>query len=274
MGTPRQLVWRAVYELLAARVRRPEWGFMNYGYAAAPGGPPLVLDPPDEPDRLCIALYADTLAGVDVAGADVLEVGSGRGGGASFVSRYLGPRTTTGLDFSRAAVDLARRHRTGPGLRFVHGDAQAMPFPDASFDVVLNVESSHCYASMDRFLAEVRRVLRPGGTFALADLRAGADVATLRAQLDASGLEPVRERDITAEVVRALETDNARKLGLIDAWIPRPFHAALRPFAGIEGTRNHVGLTSGALRYVQVQRVKSQVRPDEGVRVAGSGDPT
>src|SRR4051794_24506454 len=106
----RQLAWRACYEMLAARVRQPEWAFMNYGFAPlTPTGAPLHLELADEPDRYCIQLYAHVLDGVDLAGADVLEVGSGRGGGASWISRYLGPRSTTGVDFAASAVALSRR---------------------------------------------------------------------------------------------------------------------------------------------------------------------
>ncbi|MGW6130711.1 class I SAM-dependent methyltransferase [Cellulomonas sp. NPDC055163] len=256
----RQLAWRACYELLAARVRRPEWAFMNYGYApldpAQDAAPPLALDPADEVDRLCVQLYAHTLDGVDVAGTDVLEVGSGRGGGASWVARSLGPRSTTGLDFSGAAVGLSRRDRRGPGLRFVRGDAQAMPFPDAVFDVVVNIESSHCYGSVEAFVGEVHRVLRPGGTFVWADLRGAGDVAATRAQLASTGLVPVRERDITAEVLHALRLDDARKAALVRAWIPRPFHRVFRPFAGLEGTRNHEGFADGSLRYLSARLVR------------------
>jgi len=260
MTAVRQLAWRATYELLAGRVRKPEWAFMNYGYAPAPDASlDLVLDPADEADRLCIQLYAATLADVDVPGRDVLEVGSGRGGGPSFVHRYLHPRTTTGLDFSATAVALSTRHRAAPGLRFVRGDAQSMPFDDASFDVVVNVESSHCYASMDAFLGEVRRVLRPGGVLAFADLRDRGDVAELHRRLAGCGLTLVRERDITAGVLRALSLDNDRKLALMDAWIPRRFHRVFRPFAGIEGTRNYVGLGNGDLRYVQAMLMKPEV---------------
>lgn len=253
----RQLAWRACYELLAARVRRPEWAFMNYGYAPLGAPPdPLVLDPADEVDRLCIQLYAHTLEGIDVAGADVLEIGSGRGGGASWVARSLGPRTTTGLDFSAAAVALARRDRPGPGLRFVRGDAQALPLPDASVDVVVNVESSHCYASMEEFVAQVHRVLRPGGSLAWADLRAADDVTATRAQLTSTGLVAERERDVTAQVLHAMHLDHARKAELVRAWIPRAFHGVFRPFAGLEGTRNYEGLADGSLRYLSAHLVR------------------
>ena len=244
----RRLVWRTTYELLARRVRRPEWAFMNYGYAPADGAD-LALEAADEVDRLCIQLYEHTVAG-DVAGRDVLEVGSGRGGGSSYLSRYRGPRSTTGVDFSAGAVALSTRHRRGPGLRFVQGDAQALPFPDATFDAVVNVESSHCYGSVPAFLAEVRRVLRPGGSFYWADLRPTRDVEALRGQFRGSGLELREERDITADVLRALRTDSDRKKDLIHRWIPRPLHPAFRPFAGIEGTRNYTGLERGDQRYL------------------------
>jgi ubiquinone/menaquinone biosynthesis C-methylase UbiE len=55
-------------------------------------------------------------------------------------------------------------------MDFVHGDAQSLPFADESFDVVINIEASHGYPDFPRFLAEVARVLRPGGRFLYADV--------------------------------------------------------------------------------------------------------
>jgi SAM-dependent methyltransferase len=257
----RPLGWRLCYELLAARVRRPEWGFMNYGFSPDPPAAPLPLEAADEADRLCIQLYAHAVDGVPLPGRDVLEVGSGRGGGTSYLARYGRPRTTTGLDFSRSAVALARRHRHAAGLSFVRGDAQAMPFPDASFDVVVNVESSHCYASMAGFLAEVHRVLRPGGTFAWADLRGVDAVPRVRQQLRGAGLRVDAEHDISAQVLRAMHDDDARKAELVRAWIPWGFRAAIRPFAGLEGTQNFTGLHRGDLRYLSARLVKDGVGP-------------
>jgi SAM-dependent methyltransferase len=250
----RRFLWRACYEALAKRVSTPDWGFMNYGYAVDVDPPPLRSS--DEKDRLCIQLYLHAIDHVDLRNRDVLEVGSGRGGGASYVSRYLQPRSMTGMDFSQEAVDLCNRHRRAPGLAFVCGDAQSMPFPDSSFDAVVNIESSHCYESMDTFLAEVCRVLRPGGRFFFADLRNMDGVNTLREQFNACGLTVEKQTDITTNVLTALRLDNARKLGLIDALIPRVFHRPFRAFAGIEGTRNYAGLQSGKLSYLSAQLAK------------------
>ncbi len=223
---------------------------MNYGYAPAPGEPPLELDAADEPDRLCIGLYERTLASAALTGRDVLEVGSGRGGGAAWIARRHRPHRTVGLDFSAAAVALSRRHRHAGGLEFVHGDAEAMPFDDGAFDVVVNVESSHCYGSFPTFIAEVHRVLRPGGTFCWADFRPAAAVDATIAQLAASGLTLTAQEDVTARVVAALRADDDRKAGLIEAWLPRVVHPLVRRFAAMEGSRGFEAFAAGRTRYV------------------------
>jgi SAM-dependent methyltransferase len=259
----RSFVWRTCYEALAKRVSTPDWAFMNYGYAPATVGVSTPqLRSCDEPDRLCIQLYLHAIDPSDLQGRDVLEVGSGRGGGASFISRYLQPRSMTGLDFSQQAVNFCNTHRLDPGLTFVRGDAQSMPFPASSFDAVVNIESSHCYESMESFLSEVNRVLRSGGRFFFADLRSIDGVDALREQFNSCGLTVEKESDITSNVLTALQLDNARKLELIDALIPRVFHRPFRAFAGIEGTKNHAGLENGKLRYVSAQLAKNE--PTEG----------
>lgn len=232
-------LWHVCYELLARRVRQREWAFMNYGFATASGRDEgLRLDPADEADRFSIQLYAHVVPD-DLTGLDVLEVGCGRGGGAGFLSRYRNAASTTGVDRSAAGVALCRRDRSGPGLTFTTGDAQALPFRDASFDVVVNVESSHCYDSVPEFLAEVVRVLRPGGSFRWADFRPAGDVGSTRAQFRAAGLRAETEDDITAGVVRALDLDDDRRRALVRAWFPRVTHPALARFAALSGSRSH-----------------------------------
>lgn len=261
MTTVRRLGWRACYELLASRIPAPDWAFMNYGYAPlGPEATRLRLEPADEPDRLCIQLYEHAVAEVDLSGLDVLEVGSGRGGGSSYLARYRRPHSMTGLDFSARAVALSRRHRRAPGLSFVRGDAQSMPFGDGRFDAVVNVESSHCYSSMPRFLAEVRRVLRPGGSLYFADFRSRDAAAELGTEIARSGLRLVREGDITANVLAALELDNARKLALIDELVPRLVRRSFRAFAGVRGTKMHAGFQSGTLRYLTAQTTRPSGR--------------
>lgn len=247
----RRLLWRWWYGRLARRFQHREWTFMNYGFAHAASEPELPLTPADEPDRLCIQLYAETVGGLALAGREVVEVGSGRGGGASWLARTHRPARYTGVDFSTDAVQLCRtRHAGVPGLEFIAGDAENLPLADASCDVVVNVESSHCYGQIGCFFREVCRVLRPGGHFCYTDFRTLADMEKLEAELAATpGLARVERVEITARVLAALEADDARKRRLIDELVPPRLRHLFGEFAGLSDGQIFAGFRSGALTY-------------------------
>jgi SAM-dependent methyltransferase len=242
-------MWRGVYQFLANHYRNPDWTFMNYGYTEPAARETIPLDPKDEPNRYCIQLYNFVAGAAALQERRVLEVGSGRGGGASFIKRYLGPAELTGVDFSENAIEFCRRTHSVPGLSFKRGDAEALPFEGESFDAVVNVESSHCYGSMDSFLEEVRRVLRPGGYFLHADLRDRTGGTLWREQLERSRMGIVRESDITANVLLALDADNDRKASLISKFIPRGFHSAFAAFAALRGSIIYEGFRNGTFVY-------------------------
>ena len=81
-----------------------------------------------------------------------------------------------------------------------------MPFPDESFDAVINVEASHSYPHFDRFLPEMTRVLRPGGHFLYADFRGYLEFDAWDAALAALPMRMVSKREINAEVLRGWTT--------------------------------------------------------------------
>ncbi len=251
----RRLLWRWWYGRLAKRYTGMDWTFMNYGFLESRDGQPdlsfVALAKEDEPDRLCIQLYHRVASAADLAGRDVLEVGSGRGGGASFLARYHRPARMTGADFSAEAVALCqKRHAAVPNLAFVTGDAERLPFADASFDVVVNVESSHCYGHIDRFFAEAARVLRPGGWFVYTDFRAAEDVPAWHAALAAQpGWERVAHEDITAGVADAMRADDERKRRLIAEFIPPRLQHLFGEFAGLVGGQMYEGFRSRKILY-------------------------
>ena len=98
---------------------------------------------------------------VPSAPARLLEVGCGEGR----VARDLADRghTVTGLDISPSLVAAAAEADSRPS--FVVGDAAALPFPDAAFDIVVSYNSLIDVADMRTAVAEAGRVLRPGGHF-------------------------------------------------------------------------------------------------------------
>ena len=248
-ATFRRIIWKPIYENLAKHITYTDWHFMNYGYAHLNGHVPLSLNDADEKDRYCIQLYHELASQVDLAGKAVLEVGSGRGGGAKYIAQYLKPKQMLGLDLATNAVEFCNTQHAVDGLSFVQGNAEDLPFEDNQFDVVINVESCHAYGSVELFLKEVIRVLRPGGYFLCTDLRLKSSMNILRKQLKNSGLELLEERDIGANVVRAIELDDANKRELIEDRIPDWFKASFSEFAGVRGSKIHLDLESGERVY-------------------------
>ncbi|HEU0191760.1 MAG TPA: class I SAM-dependent methyltransferase [Mycobacterium sp.] len=203
-----------------------DWLFFNYGYEQDPPMD-IPLSTEDEPHRFFIQLYHRTATQVDLTGKKVLEASCGHGGGASYLMRTCRPASYTGLDLNPAGIEFCqKRHRDIAGLDFVEGNAEELPFPDASFDAVLNVEASHLYPHFERFLGEVARVLTPGGHFLYTDFRRRQDVAAWEATLAGSPLRMVSQAVIDMDVLRGNEKNAPRKRDRISRHgpaIPRGF---------------------------------------------------
>jgi ubiquinone/menaquinone biosynthesis C-methylase UbiE len=246
----RRRLIRFWYQLLSRIDTDAVMPFMNYGYVVLdPNAPALALGDADVTHRLSIQLYHHVAGAVDLAGKDVLEVGCGRGGGASFVARYLRPRSLTGVDFSDRAIRFCAEYHRDAGARFLPGDAEALPFRDGSFDAVVNIESSHCYNAMDRFVGEVYRVLRPGGHLLYADFREHTAIGALRGELLRPGFRLLTEQPINPNVVRALDLDDGRKRALIHRYAPRLLRDRFAQFAALHGSSTYEGFASGRLDY-------------------------
>jgi ubiquinone/menaquinone biosynthesis C-methylase UbiE len=247
----RRAMWRTFFDVLASRFGDIGWWtMMNYGYAEQDcTTTAFALQAADEAERYPIALYRHVATMAPLAGCDVLEVGSGRGGGASYVARYLEPKRMVGIDLSGKAVSFSNRRHDVANLHFQQGDAERLPFEDGSFDSVINVESSFCYPSIDRFFAEVQRVLRPGGHLHYTDLRLAHEVSAWREAIARSGFEVVVQRDITANVVEALRRDSARRREGGRRITGGRFAAIADVFTGVDGTRIPSLLASGGMVY-------------------------
>lgn len=152
---------------------RPNWNLTqahgltgyNCGYAESPG-----CESFDQHQRSLVwRLLGDTRIDRD---ATLLDVGCGIGGPTGWIFERYKPRRVIGLEYLGSSVRAAehrwreKEHRP----RFLQGDAHQLPVAEASVDVVFNLESALHYADKDAFLAECRRVLKPGGTLCLGDI--------------------------------------------------------------------------------------------------------
>ena len=148
-------------------------------------------------------------------GAEILEVAPGPGYFALELAR-LGRYRVTGLDVSHTFVEIATENarREGLTVSFRQGDAAAMPFPAASFDLVLCQAAFKNFSRPQTAVNEVYRVLRPGGTALIEDMRReatneaideevrGMMLGSLRAWMTRRALRSLRRRAYTVDQFR------------------------------------------------------------------------
>ena len=125
----------------------------------------------------------------------VLEVGPGTGGFAARVAAALPGVRLTAIDQSARFVELTRAR----GIDAREGDVQDLPFGDEAFDVVAALWMLYHVPDVDRALAEVRRVLRPGGLF-VAVTNGDGHLADLRVE---AGGRPGGDRGSAARTARS-----------------------------------------------------------------------
>ncbi|MBI1383904.1 MAG: methyltransferase domain-containing protein [Rhizobiales bacterium] len=130
------------------------WGA---GYLS-PGGPAEV-------DRV--------LAGMSLAGCDVLDLGCGSGGISLHLAERHGARSVTGIDVEGPVLAKARERVDASGLadrvRFAQVAPGPLPFPDRTFDIVFSKDAIVHIPDKHAIMAEIHRVLKPGGRFAASD---------------------------------------------------------------------------------------------------------
>ena len=233
---------------------------MNYGYMPLdPEDPVPVLTDVEEKDRCALQLYHAVAGAIDLSGKDVLEIGCGRGGGAAYIATRLGPRSVTAVDLCKSSIIYCRSRYDVANLIFEQGDAEALTLPDASFDAVVNVESSHCYNHPDAFLAGVFRVLRPGGYFLHTDFRIDRGLERFGELMRETGFEIVEAVSINPNVFAALERDSERKREYILSKVPHKRQPPFLVFAAVEGTDIYDGVRSGSVAYGRFVAQKPEV---------------
>lgn len=173
-GLPKRL-WKPWYDYIA----KYELETMNYGYAFNSSknhyGYSYSIK---KPQNFSLNLY-DKVANLDKLDLNrlgyelstIVEVGCGRGGGLFHLAKKYPHYKFIGLDYSNAAIESAKVKFKAPNLSFMTGDASSLPFNDNSIEMVINVESSHCYPYFQKFVTQVKRVLKPNGYFHYTDFR-------------------------------------------------------------------------------------------------------
>ncbi|MEO8175933.1 MAG: class I SAM-dependent methyltransferase [Sphingomicrobium sp.] len=249
----RPALWNRFYAM--------DWGDTttnNYGFAPADG---------DHRERFQHQMYRELLRLLEAkrpgpGELKLLEVSCGRGGGLNaFLAAAPGRFDATGLDVAASAIAFCRSsYGTSDRLNFVEGSALDLPFPDASFDVVLNVEASNDYGDLPRFFAEVARVLKPDGLFAYTDSFRAGRAKAMQEALAAAGFT-AEFTDVTANVAEACRLDSARRRDLIRRKAPLfgrlLFGRQLNNYAALEGSHKYRQFAEGRRSYLMTAATKA-----------------
>lgn len=241
----------AWYDRLARSDAEGALPFLNHGYAP-PEGPPdtLPLAPEDKANRYWIQLYHCLASQVDWRDARALDVSCGPGGGSDWLARTFYPAEMTGIDIAPATVALANRQYARKGLVFQTGDAENLPFPPRSFDIVINIESSLNYLDFAAFVRSVDHVLAPGGHFLIADYRNQRKRLLVDAALNDLNYKTIWQADLTAGILRGHALTRQAKMDLVETRVPRLLRGVVRRFADLDED----GTASGRERFESGRR--------------------
>ena len=247
----RPALWNRFYSI--------DWGETttnNYGFAPASG---------DHPQRFQHQMYLELLdrlreeRGIK-PGLKLLEVSCGRGGGLSALLSQAPEIDATGLDVAHSAVDFCKRtYGESEHLRFVQGSALELPFEDASFDVVVNVEASNDYGDRPRFFREAARVLKPDGLLLYADTVKQGRRESMEHDVASAGFD-AEFRDITDNVAEACRLDSPRRREVIRRHAPFGARMLLKRqlenYAAIEGSAKFSAFAEGRRKYLMTAASK------------------
>ncbi len=112
------------------------------------------------------------LAHIDLAPHDtVLDIGCGGGNTLARIAGRVTEGHLVGIDYAKTSVEASRAFNAplieSGRMEILHGSVEELPFADERFDAVVTVESFYFWPSPEKSLKEVRRVIKPGGSFVL-----------------------------------------------------------------------------------------------------------
>jgi SAM-dependent methyltransferase len=197
--------WKSFYNLLSRRLEdvgvADSSFFLNYGYVPMGSNDESAFTiRPGTFNANSVRLVFEVIGSVDLNDRTVVEIGCGRGGNAALVAEKFTAQVI-GIDMSSEAIAFCSKTHVKNPIDFRVGDALNIPLPDGACDAIINVESSHSYGNLPKFLNEVRRISRPGGWFLHTDFLSADDWDYVRTRLKALGFVTENDRDITANVL-------------------------------------------------------------------------
>ncbi len=245
----KKLFWRVFYNYIGTIGILRKARFLNHGIIE--DGETIELDAynPLLFRKLSQNLYLHLMREATIDGKNYLEIGCGRGAGLELLMNHYKPAKAVGVDISDANIRYGKKLNKGNAVEFIRGDAEKQIFPNKSFDVVLNLESSHCYASKMNFYKNVFAILKDDGTFLYSDLFWHDDqTAAMEKQFDELGFYIEKKTDNTKPIMRSIELQASIRKHYVKGKISP--NKKLSDMVALPGTPLYDGLTNGTIKYL------------------------
>jgi len=239
--------------------------YLNFGYVPDDrGGYASIPVPEHTLNRNSMRLVLEVVGDCPLEKRRILDVGCGRGGTAAVIHQYFQAKQFIGMDLSYEAIRFCKANHCYSGFAFHQGDAESLPFPDTSMDVVINIESSSSYPNIRAFFCEVFRVLVDGGDFLYSDVLPVRRMSECTALLKTIGFQVVQDRDITSNVL--LSCDEVARNRML-AYRTASQIAELSGFLGAPGSAVYEDMKNGSRTYriLRLQRAGNQGQPERVV---------
>src|SRR6478609_1518953 len=248
--------WRSFYNKLSRRLEEAGVAdssfFLNYGYLPTDSNNESAFDiRAGTFNANSVRLVLEVVGPVDLNDRTIVEIGCGRGGNSALVAEKFSGQVI-GIDMSSEAIAFCDKAHAKHEIDFKVGDALKLPLADETCDAVLNVESSHSYGNLPKFLNEVRRICRSGAWFLHTDFLSPEDWDYIRMRMQALGFVTETDRDITANVLASRDQASNNW-----AQVYGDGNARVANFLALPGSAVYEQLRAGLLEY---RILRSQLR--------------
>ncbi len=234
------------YDIISTLDKNADLTYINFGFKS------VNKKHSDVPDHLKhqLAMYQHVIHGTVLRNKKIVEIGSGRGGGAYFITQHYHPQIYIGLDFSSKAINFCQTRLSLKNLQFMVGDAQKVPLENEIADIVINIESAQLYNNIFKFIDEVYRIMRPQGFFLIAFNYPKHKFPGVLSYFKKKKFLIIKKENITKQVLAAMKSDETTKKQLIEKKVPYVLRSGFKAFVGVEGSSSYELMKSGKVQYI------------------------
>lgn len=241
------LFWRFFYNYINAFGRLKPVKFLNHGYAEE--GVSIKDFTLKTLGKLHQNLYMHLFKQASPEGKHIVEIGCGRGAGLAHMMKNFKPARAVGVDISDLNIRRGKKLCERFDVEFVRGNAEKQLFPDKTFDIVFNLESSHCYVSKRKFYENVFAILKDDGCFIYADLFwLDSLIEEMEKEFEEVGFYIDKKENITQQVNRSIELQAELRKYFVKG--NSAMDKLLNNFIALPGTELHQSLLDGTVKYI------------------------